>query len=214
MAKITTAVVKAALDEKYGKLKWRRLTKRKFEYKNVVAMPDGSEGESVLLNGKLNWRIYRDSEFESEAIFVIDDGEKILLMTESAETLPSSCFEFGAYYASEMDTLGFFVKFKPEFEDAFNEDAEIYGDNLREYSIAGLQDLFEKSNMILENEQECMFGVYNSQNEAGQSLMEAIQSGSFDTLTFEDTKENIEMLKKMLVDFGMKFNPDLTEESY
>lgn len=56
MSKVTTAIIKAALDERFGSYKWKRLTKRKFEYKNVMAtIFSEGEKEFIPLNGKLNW---------------------------------------------------------------------------------------------------------------------------------------------------------------
>ena len=58
MSKINTAEIKKALDNKFGKNKYIRLKKRKFEYFNSRINFNGNN--DIILNGKLNYRIFTD----------------------------------------------------------------------------------------------------------------------------------------------------------
>lgn len=213
MSKVTTAIIKAALDARFGSYKWKRLTKRKFEYKNVTAKIF-SEGkyEFVPLNGKLNWRVYRDSDFQTDAVIVIDDGEEIKLMTMGEEVLPSSCFQFGAYFSEECETVGFTVIFKEEFEDSFPDDSCIYGDNLREESIAGLEKMMNDSGFIFESDRENVFSVMKKFSESGKEIMESAALGNLiDHVLLES---DVDLIKGLIEDFGLEHNDEIDEDFY
>ncbi len=217
MAKLTTASIKKILNKSIGKYNWKRVTKRKFNYNDVKIK---TEDDGIIsINGKLNWRAYMDYE-ETEPVFIIDDGENILLMEEES-MLPASCFNFFIFNAEEekksSGRLGFFVNYKPEFEDAFNEDLNLFPDDIREYTILGLEDLFVKNNLHLCCDQENTFSMYelNKQKveEKISSLKEMIaknidSSSSIKNVAFSNPKEmtstdeNKEKLRKILKDFG------------
>lgn len=55
---ISTKDIKTLLNRDVGKHDWKRATKRKFTYDNVLAHPD----TNLVLNGTLNWRCFYDTE--------------------------------------------------------------------------------------------------------------------------------------------------------
>lgn len=113
MPKITTKFIKDNVLPKNGKFK--RTTKRKFEYFNEVCHEDYGNTPTFVLNGKLNWRRYDDEEQNYwGGYYVIDDGENILYHGQSA-WLPMSCFDFS--YDIDNEYLTVWAFYKEEFED-------------------------------------------------------------------------------------------------
>lgn len=194
MSKLTTALIKDALNKKIGNYNWKRITKRKFDYKNATIK--FRSGKKIVLDGKLNWRAYMDVN-ATEPVYVIDNGEKILYMVNELPTLPSTCFQTGVYFENFCPTLAFFVRFNPEFEDVFPEELGLEGDDIREYTIAGLVEAFDKVNLSVTNEMENLFFVSRKGESKGY---------------LQHTEENKQFIIDTLVNFGMTYNKDIEKE--
>lgn len=198
MAKITTATIKKFLNEKYGEYDWKRVTKRKFEYKNVILTD--VNGNDFVIDGKLNWRAYMDYE-ETEPVFIIDNGEELLLAEEELPMLPASCFQYFFYKGGvNPNDLGIFVEYKEKFQDVFPMDLEIAEDDIREYTILGFNDFFKRHNIQISCEQENTFSFYE--------VVKPNDSEVFNPLThlkeMEAIDENINKMRTLLKELGMK----------
>lgn len=133
-------------------------------------------------------------------------------MSMGEEVLPSSCFQFGAYFSEECETVGFSVIFKEEFEESFPDDSCIYGDNLREESIAGLEKMLNDSGFIFESDRECVFSVMKKFSESGKEIMESAASG--DLRDHVLLASDVDLIKGLIEDFGLKYNNEIDEDFY
>lgn len=192
MSKINTKIIKKNIESSFGKSDWKRLTKRTFHYNNAYVL--NKDKSIMLLNNKLNWRCYRSSD--SEPIFVIDDGETILYMDSERSQLPANCYDVGLQYNERIKSFVFFVQLKPEFIDAFDENIEIYEDEIREYDIAGLEAIFQKKGLFVSCEQENTF-----------LLRKITKNKTFELLS--DSDSNKERIKNILIDLGFNYSTNM-----
>lgn len=187
---ITTADIKNALNQKYGKQKWVRITKRKFKYDNAVIAPD------FALDGDINWRAFI-SEEEGEPCFVFDDGQNILMTTDEP-LIPADNFVYGLSPLSEdLDMLALFINFNDDFKD-FPSDTDISRDNIREYYIAGLESHFIQNGFILQNEMENTFSI--------TQIKSGVDFDTFESFEFE--------IKKIAAQLGIKHSTKLERLLY
>lgn len=91
--------------------------------------------------------------------------------------------------------LGFFLNYKPEFEDVFQEDLDLFSGNIREYTILGLEDLFVQNNLHLCCDQENTFSIYELNKKEVENKVSSLKE-------MTATEENKEKLRKILKDFG------------
>lgn len=184
MTKLTTAKIKEELNNVILKTDWKRATKRKFEYNNVIIRDHNDN--LITLNGKLNWRGYYSDE--TEPTFVIDDGENILFMGSERPLLPPSCFSFGLYFYPYCDTFFFSTRLLVDIA----EDMEVYPDNIYDDCVAGVQ---EHQTLRMNTVQENDFEIYEIVND--------------DTIRkFDNTPENYNFLKSELEKMGFRHLPD------
>jgi hypothetical protein len=220
MAKVNTDLIKKVINDLYSKkynskIEVKRLTKRKFNYKDaLVAMTDFVDDKNkipiVKLSGNLNWRVYADKEEEGSPFFIIDNGDDILYIGEDAPQLPGSCFKVGVYPCGNTDSIGFFILLKDEYEDAFPEESQIYNDDLREYSVAGLEAIFELNGFKLTNEEENTFSLYHKVNENGLTLEDALSNGDFNSHLITANEDNLNKIKDLLINqLNMTYSKDL-----
>tara|TARA_Y100001960_G_scaffold192652_1_gene201668 strand:+ start:11590 stop:12255 length:666 start_codon:yes stop_codon:yes gene_type:complete len=149
---ISTKDIKTLLNRDVGKHDWKRATKRKFTYDNVLAHPD----TNLVLNGTLNWRCFYDTECDfPDEIYILDDGNKIIAAS-TEPFIPGDSFE-GALYPSHDDSyITFMVEYKESFK-VFPDTTELCSHDVREYTIAGFRDVFYKHGLLLFSDAECFF---------------------------------------------------------
>lgn len=149
MSKVDSNFIKNLISKKYIS-NFKRITKRKFSYKNIK-LEDGS-----ILNGTYNWRSFKN-DF-NRFIYVIDDGEKVIYLGDKS-SLPVSLFYISLSIID--DEPAFFITFKDN--ESFS-CSGISEDNIHEDHIAGIVNLFNEYNIDIDCIMENMFNISYLEN--------------------------------------------------
>lgn len=216
MATLKTKDIIAKIDEFFEseflpeeKSDWKRAMKKTATFDNIsqrTFLECGRTTDTIItLNGKYNWRVYRDKKEEQENVFVIDDGEEVLLLSIGNPLIPINKVEFGINLKmpcfSEDVSVGFVFWVN---EEDYSDESRISGESIGHGAIIGLEDEMFKLGYSVDYEAE------------GEGVFYKFKEGS----TFEETKDpdnrisftDVEVIKDILINrFGMTHDPELDE---
>lgn len=186
---INKNIIKEKLKKNIGDYNWQELIIKEFDYKNAKIK---MKNKIITLNGKLNWRVYQDFS-KTEPVFVIDNNENILYMSEEKPQLPTSLFDFNLYYKNEYSTYFAIINLKDEYVEYLEEVFDT--EEIREYYICGLVEFFREKNIKVLNEDEGIFSFLK------------MKQGKY--YKIKESEENQQTIFKMLCEIGLTTNKEL-----